>query len=302
MAPGYTSQPMMSGMPMTTNPNVMTTTVMPGTGTTGSSAMNGCWPSEWKDPSEWTVRDFNRLGEIMDEYLNRQRGRGHSFMPMKGMNNLGMMREEPWSSRFMGMPSEQRRYPSQEIEQLQAQMMRYVEESKQQMQAMSDFLYGSERERREEMYKDRQRKMIEEILKNMLGSNRLQSSPISNMRSGGNNPYGDMLGSNTQPFMPFGHQEPGMMTGHPMNMMGGMHPFQTPMGMDPSMTGPNDWTASGRGMPMRPPPRRRRGIGFSDDPNDEFDRRRPRKSRFGFDDDPDDIFHLGGDGMYVSLV
>lgn len=29
----------------------------------------------WKDPGSWTTRDFERLGDVMDEYMARRRGR-----------------------------------------------------------------------------------------------------------------------------------------------------------------------------------------------------------------------------------
>ncbi|QIX00847.1 hypothetical protein AMS68_006364 [Peltaster fructicola] len=254
------------------------------------------WPPEWKDPREWTTRDYDRLGEIMDEYLNRQRGRGMPNPCNQQMSPFGPPlspygplppMDSPWDS---NRRSGRSRPSHSDLEQLRAQMFAYAQEAKEHMQSTNDFLYGSEREQREERYRERQRKMIEEILKGLSGSGRMNDSAMMGAQNG-------------QPSYPGGGGMPpgaGFMPGNPMSNypMPGMQSMFAPGMESMNPYGGMDGVPQRSGFPRQ---KRSRGLAFGDDFGgqggfgDEFGGRRNRRYRRGFDDD-DDMLDMG-DGM-----
>lgn len=302
---GLGHAPAMGGLPMLGFGN-NTNGSIPGIGGMGLN-----WPPDWKDPREWTTRDYDRLGEIMDEYLSRQRGRGilgpsnqqmsPFAQPMSPFSHLPPM-DNPWDS---SSRRPHRSRPSHsDIDQLRAQMFTYAQEAKEHMQSVNDFLYGSEREQREERYKERQRKMIEEILKGMSGVSR-GNEPAT---MGSHPPHPALPGQGYPAMPPMMGMPPGMghmgagnpMAGNPMagmqsmfpgGGMDGMHPFA---GMD-SFAQRSSFPRQRRSM---------RGLGFGDGFDgqggfgDDFGGRRGRRTRRGFDDGDDDMMDMG-DGMYV---
>lgn len=297
--------------------NIMTTP----SGNRLSNSIPG-WPAEWKDPREWTTADYNRLGEVMDEYTSRMRGRNQSeplgmpmfdprMHPLLGSNPMmNTMRGRPmtmddgWADSNMLDKRQSRGSPSfTDFEMLREQMMRFAQDARDHIKATNDFLYGSEKEIREERYKDRQRRMIEEILKTINTSSTASQPTMSSFPPTYNPvpaPQG-FPGSGALPGMnPFGMM-PGSFPGMSAPGMGGMG--LGGMGMaGPEAMNYGDMRGGYSQRPQRPrrPPR---GLSFGvdmDDDNDGFGRRGGRRGRGGFGDDADDLFNLNGDGMYVS--
>lgn len=330
---------------------------LPSSGGITNGLLGNGWPAEWKDPREWTTRDYDRLGEVMDEYLNRQRGRGLPVMFGQGLqgmyqqlgqsiNPLGALAqgmfsqgssplspsmlpissttfaESPWDyrgresrSRDLGSRS---RYskprPSYyDLDELREQMARYAQEAKDHMQSVNDFLYGSERELREERYKDKQRKMIEEILKGFSGRNNDRSNDILQQANGLQSALPPlatgMQGMGAYPSMAGMGGMPGMQGMPPAATFMGANPMA---GMYPAAVDPMGAYAGMEAMPSRGSyPRQRRpprNLGFAEDLDsggapggfDEFGGRRGRRPRRGGFNDPDDDMMDMGDGMYVS--
>lgn len=316
---------MMGGLGMMDGPRVVGGPGMAGMGGIGGMGGMGMpmWPPEWKDPKEWKTSDFDRLGEILGEFLQRQRGRGMRRGGPWGDDTLDwdLNQMQDWDRPMMlgqddigrGRAERGRRGapPGSELDQLREQMMRYAEETKEHIKNLDDCVFGSEKEQREERYKEKQKKIFEEIIKNLNGGGYSSNIPGLGMPQGfghaGMHPMTGMAGMNPMTMggmNPVGPMGGGMMHGNPM-MMGRGGPtggrfddMGNPFGR---RRGPGRRRAQGRGL----------GFGFADEFDDDDDlggfgpglgRRRPRRRKVGFeDDDDDDPFGLGGgDGMYVA--
>ena len=258
---------------------------------------NGAWPGSWKSPQEWTTRDYDRLGDIMTEWLNRQRGRqmggfgGH--MPwMTGDNYRG-----PSFGRYgsYGTPWG----PDM------ARMMNRVEEMadsyKAHLRDLNDKLYGSEEDRREERWRERQFKLWREF-QNMTmnnGAAGMNGMPPMNV------PMPGMMGQNLgMPGMGVG---PGGMLGMGGGLGGmGMNGIMPGAGLGGMNGFGNDMYGGGLGSRRRGKPFRDRGrgrfgdLGLEDELDDDFGGGlRGRRGFFGGGRemrDDDGVFGGFGDG------
>lgn len=139
--------------------------------------MGGGWPSSWKDPGEWTTRDYERLGEIMSEYQNRMRGRQMSpwgAMPFVGMAGAALPAMMMGADSPFKMPREHHRTSRRsswehEIMQRIKRMEEIAKEYEERVTGMSNHLYGTDAERQEEMYKRRQNKLWQEFQQAQMG-------------------------------------------------------------------------------------------------------------------------------------
>ncbi|CAK4021761.1 Hypothetical predicted protein [Lecanosticta acicola] len=113
----------------------------------------------WKDAREWTVRDYERLGEIMNEWQMRERGRrsggggGGGGWGYEGDRRGGRLRRGDLE-RFQ--------------ESVEEKFRRMAEEYKGHLEERDAFLFGTEGERRREMYKDRMLKTLREVLPGLM--------------------------------------------------------------------------------------------------------------------------------------
>ncbi|KXS95315.1 hypothetical protein AC578_10472 [Pseudocercospora eumusae] len=184
-----------------------------------SSMMMGGLPSmPWKDPSLWTVRDFDRLGEVMGELYNRERGRG-------------MNRNAPGYGPYPPWPSEQpswddgggRRRRSNrpgwtEYNRLEEQFRHMYDEYMRHRTENDSVLYGSDVDRRKDQYRYNMLKTLQEMWPQM-----------SQMMMGqGQQMYG---GHQNHPMMP----SPPQMMPPPQNVYPPGPQMGTPhYGMDPA--------------------------------------------------------------------
>ncbi|KAK3616060.1 hypothetical protein LTR56_026209 [Elasticomyces elasticus] len=286
----------------------------------------------------WQTKDFDRFGDILSEYYNRERGRRGSrmssplmgqammmqpgMMGMQGGPGMGMMQPgyeygggggggmgmpmmgnySPWMNMedFQGRGGRQGRYPTmsdfeQMREQIDNKFRRLVEDYQRNIEEQNALLFGSEKERREEQFRARMMKMIQEMSPQlsqffqmggqMGGAGGMAGNPMMGMGMGAGGGLGGLGGAS------------GMGGMNPM--MGGQMGAPNPM-MSPQMGG-----MFGGGMDSMRGGRRggRKGLrglgggGSWDEDEDDFlggmGRNRRRKRRGGFGDDDEDMFGGG---------
>lgn len=281
----------------------------------------GGWQMPWKDVQYWTTRDYDRLGEIMTEYNNRLRGRqmgwwgggggGPAMSPpwmnmMPAMMMADEMRSGSRSPRGFG-----RRGGMSPYDNRWSKMFNTIERQHEELEQIKDQLYGSEKEEREQAFRQKQMPMFAEILQAMMGM-----SALNNMGAQ-NGMYPNMGG------MPMGGAMPQQFPG-----MGGMTPQQqqyaaamgqNPMGMPGMMPSQYNPLAGGMGDPRLGGGlgggigrrsglgrSRRRGLTLADELDDDDDmddilrssrsrRRRRGRGRWGADDLDDELGGLDGE-------
>lgn len=239
------------------------------------------FPGGWKSPREWTAVDYDRLGEILDEYNARRVGKG---MPsyIGGMGAGGMnpwmiqaMQQQTWPGNGggmnggggagggldggtgvegYGMPARRRNMNAYDLD-----SMRFGGIPPD-LDLMRNLMFGTPEEYSQKLYQEHLAKNYKEMLSNgMLGG----------MGGLGQIPGAGMFGGLQNPMAAFQGMQPGM------GMYGGM-PQQYAM---PAMEA------------MQPPQRGGRGRRYDpDDPDDmlRYNNRRPRRDPFE------------GDGEYVK--
>lgn len=204
----------------------------------GPMMMGGGWPGSWKSPQDWTTRDYDRLGDIMTEWLNRQRGRqtGGPWVP-----------STPWmmgDNYQMPFPSGRRQYDAPcgpDIASMMARVEALANEYRNHIGDLNDQLYGSLEERKEERWKQRQFKLWREF------QNMAMNGGIAGMNGGMAGMNGGLANMNGLPGINM--QMPGMMNQNAG--MAGMHGMMAPgMGMGVGMGAmmPQQFGAMG-GMP-----------------------------------------------------
>lgn len=285
----------------------------------------------WKNPGEWTVRDYERLGEVLNEWQVRERGRRRqpSAAGMMGGGG-GMYGQSPWDGGGGG-GRRRRTHPSWgEFERMQEsvedKMRRMAEEYQRHLSERDSLLFGSVDDHRREQYRNNMLKTLQEILPQL--SQMMAAQQMGG--GGGNMNMGMGMGmqngmQNGMPMPGFGAMggvpgAPGMgMQNGGMGMQGmGMNPMMNPMaaaamagGAGMGMNGPmmqgggmNDMGGGG-GFGRRGRGRRERP--FREDFEDEFGGfggagaggragrsfRRGRKANWGEEDD-DMLGGMGG--------
>ncbi|CZT14802.1 uncharacterized protein RCC_12128 [Ramularia collo-cygni] len=301
----------------------------------GEFFMNGGGGGLSKNPGEWTVRDYERLGEVLNEWQMRERGRRRGG----GGNNYG---PSPWDGSGGGDGSGRRRrtHPTRgEFDRMrdtvEDKFQRMAEEYQRHMAERDSLLFGSASDHKREQYRNNMLKTLQEILPQLSQMIAAQQMGGGGMNGGGMN-MGMGMGMGMQNGMQGGIPGLGAMggaAGSPgMGMQGGgmgmpginVNPMMNPMaaaaamaggpGMGPMNTpmmpggGMNEFGGGGvggfGGGGFGGPGRRGRGRrerAFRDDFDDDFGgggRRagRPfRRGRRGGWDDEDDDL-LGGIG------
>ncbi|KAK5114782.1 hypothetical protein LTR85_010095 [Meristemomyces frigidus] len=286
----------------------------------------GGLPGDWKDPGEWTVRDVDRLGGILSEYNRRAQGQPQMFggvgggaapwmgpvtqvMPWMaggpgggvGMPAVAMMMRMA-DNPFLKMPrdnhrSNRRSSWEDEIMQRIKRMEEIAKEYEERMTSMRNHLYGSDADRQEELYKQRQNKLWQEFqqaqMQSMMGMggvvNGLGGAGIGGMGMGMAMPQGNPMMAAPQGFAGGGGMCQGMQGFGGMGQMGGfggmngmggfgmgegaagmMDPRQAQMmGSMGGMGGLGNGGGMGFGMGRRGGRRARRNLGFSGD--DDYD-------------------------------
>ncbi|KAK5708280.1 hypothetical protein LTR97_000820 [Elasticomyces elasticus] len=292
----------------------------------------------------WQTKDFDRFGDILSEYYNRERGRrssrmssplmGQAMMMQPGMVGVqggpGMGMTQPGyeyggggGGGGMGMPmmgnyspwmnmedfqgrTRQGRYPTMtDFEHMRQQIdnkfRRMAEEYQQSLDERDELMFGSEKDRREEQFRARMMKMIQEMSPQlsqffqmggqMGGAGSMAGNPMTGMGMGagggmaGLGGAGGMGGMNPMMGGQMGAPNP-MMSPQMGGMMGGAGMFGG--GMDGMRGGRRGGRKGLRGLG---------GGGSWDEDEDDFlggmGRNRRRRRRGGFGDDEDDMFGGG---------
>lgn len=283
----------------------------------------------WKSPGEWTVRDYERLGEVLNEWQMRERGRRRnpSFgSPMMGGGG-NIYGPSPWEGGGGGGGRRRRTHPSWgEFERMQEtvedKFRRMAEEYQRHLAERDSLLFGSSSDHRKEQYRNNMLKTLQEILPQLSqmmaaqqfgGAGGMNAGMGMGMPNGmqGGMPMGGVAGP---PFM--GMQNGGMgMQGMNMNPMmnpmaaaasmgggAGMGPMHNPM---MAGGGVNDMGGGGGGGGFGRRARGRRERPFREDFDEDFGGfgvgragrpfRRGRRGGWGEDDD-DMLGGFGGDG------
>lgn len=191
------------------------------------NGMGGVWPA-WKDPSQWNIRDMERFTEFFSEWQNREMGRKGRVNGAAGPGGIygygggGVGRGE-----FERMQSE-----------MEERFKRMAEEYARGNEERDAFLFGSERERRKEMFQGQIWRMIQEMwpqLASMASSGGGMMGGAMGFPPGMGGPIGAGFGG------PWGGMANMGGGGSPMGWMGngnGMAgampnmPFQSPMDAD----------------------------------------------------------------------
>ena len=215
----------------------------------------------WKDPRDWTTRDYDRLGEIMSEYKSHKRGRQTAprnvpppwmspAMPPAMMMADGYTSDSPYVRHRRGQPPDR--------DAMVARLERIVEAHEDRMNNYEDTMYGTGHERREHQWRQRQYALWQEF------QQAAQSQGMGAGMAGMNGVWGTMnpnmgMGMGMQGMVPaqqFGGMggAPGMAGMNGMGMNGGMHG----PGMDPIYGGGDDMMGAA-GIGARP--RRMLGCG-----------------------------------------
>ncbi|KAK4502191.1 hypothetical protein PRZ48_005616 [Zasmidium cellare] len=254
----------------------------------------GGWPA-WKDPSQWNIRDMERFGEFFGEWQMREVGRRAKMHGLGGGGGYG----GPGVGRG-------------EFDRMQAEMeerfRRLGEEFSRGNEERDAFLFGSERERRKEMFQGNVLRMIQEMWP--------QLAQMAAAQGGGGMGMGvPGMGMGMQPPPPYGGFGGLPMGGGNMSMGGGggggMNWMgQMPNGMAPGMQMPqmpmHPNPMDPAGFPPRFPHRRRRNFAHADDFDEDINLVPPyqnipgqqpwqRRRRFGDEGD-----HFGGIGGAAS--
>lgn len=274
--------------------------MMSGGSTNGGAAGFPAMP--WKDPRSWTARDYDRLGEVLEEFYNRERGRRSGLPP--GYNNAGVGgggggNPGPYPTWPMPPPGpipppRAPPYPGwPEYNRLEDQFRHMYDEYMRHRNENDSILYGSDVERRKDQYRHNMFKTLQDMWPQLNGQINAQMM---------------MMGQQAQPQQMYGGMSP-MMGQMPQQggMMGG--------GMQPSMY-PGMGTA-GPGYGMNGPPMPPDGMHHM---SPRYPRRhpsyRPREAFEGYNNDFDHVPYIpqpgwdqngwhgprrgyGGDGEYV---
>lgn len=276
----------------------------------------------WKNPGEWTVRDYERLGEVLNEWQMRERGRRRN--PSAGipamMGGGNVYGSSPWDGGGGG-GRRRRTHPSWgEFERMQEtvedKFRRMAEEYQRHISERDSLLFGSASDHRREQYRNNMLKTLQEILpqlSQMMAAQQMAAGNGMNMGMGmpGGMGGGGMAGMGGVTAGPPGMGMHGVgMQGMNMNPMmnpmvgamgggGGMGQMNTPM-MPNDFGGGGGFGRRGRGRRERP---------FREDFEEEFGGfgggggragrplRRGRRGG-GWGDDDEDM--LGGEGEYVQ--
>lgn len=210
-------------------------------------AMGGALPANWKDPREWTTRDYDRLGEIMAEYSNRQRGRqmcgswgGGS--PFSGNSPFSMMGDDFGGSGSggggSGRGSRRHRGPSwSDFETLRENMQdtyrRMADTYKKKLEERDTWYMGSEADLRKERFENRMCEILQSGMAKRMGV-------MNQMGGAGMNPMAGMgmnaMGGGGGGLNPMGGGNMNLMGGVGMNPMGG-GAMMNAMGGMPQMGG-----------------------------------------------------------------
>ena len=290
----------------------------------GEFLRGGLWPMPWKDAREWTVRDYERLGDILNEYYKRERGRrtGPGISPYLGLRGdeedggyaipMMMTPGGPYDDpRSRGGPGRWH-YPARsEFQQMwdsiDEKFHRMAEDYQRHVAEQEAFLFGSEMDHRKDQYRNNMLKTLQELMPQLS-----QMMAAHNMGGAGmNGMMGNPMAGMNPGISPFGV---GMSTMPGMSPMGGLNHMHHPMaGMGPRnhsmMGGLNDY-GMGMGRPSRfavRGPRRGSRLPFGDsfDEDDGYGGSRGwrRRGRRRFDEDDEDDFLGGfGNGEYVFPV
>lgn len=293
----------------------------------------------WKNPGEWTVRDYERLGEVLNEWQARERGRRRN--PSTGnpamMGGGNMYGPSPWEGGGGGGGHGRRRraHPSWgEFERMQEtvedKFRRMAQEYQRHISERDSLLFGSASDHRREQYRNNMLKTLQEILP------QLSQMMAAQQMSGGGMNMGMGMGMGMQNGMPSGgipgtgagmgagpgppgmglHGGAGMQGMQGMNMN---HPMMNSNGggmgyMNPAMM-PNDFGGGGGGGGLGRRGRGRRERPFREDFDEDFGGfggsgggggggggragRTFRRGRRGGWGDDEEEDMLGGDGEYV---
>ncbi|GAB7360181.1 hypothetical protein MBLNU230_g7943t1 [Neophaeotheca triangularis] len=275
----------------------------------------------WKDPSLWTTRDYERLGEVMGEYFARERGKSGGYggggwpvyggalpvgMPMSGVGQ-GFDASAMWPlMALMGMgggggwdrgsrSGSRRGHRSSGYSELSEQIRRLEEVYRRDKEMSDAMLYGTEAERREKAWQQRLVKQLFDVWPQFMQMQQQQQQNGMGMGMGmpgiGTNPMGfgmsPMAAAALQAQAQAAMQQPQGGMGHPMGA-------NTPM-MD---VDPRGFGGGGGGPGRRRMRRNRRALPDYDDFEEApWGRNRGRRGRGGFGDDiddDDDLDMLGG--------
>ncbi|KAI5361835.1 hypothetical protein Slin15195_G054860 [Septoria linicola] len=143
----------------------------------GGGAAFGQMP--WKDPRSWTVRDYEKLGEVMEEWASREYGKTSSGGRSRG-GNTGY---PPWPGAQQGgggywdgdyggrhhgsggRRSSSRRYVGwDQFEDLKASFHRMAEQHQRHISEQDAFLFGSDADRRKEQYRQNMLNQLKEMM------------------------------------------------------------------------------------------------------------------------------------------
>lgn len=117
----------------------------------------------WKDPSLWTVRDFDRLGEVMGELYNRERGRGMARnAPGYGPYPPWPAEQQPWDDGG-GRRRRSNRPGWTEYNRLEEQFRHMYDEYMRHRNENDSVLYGSDVDRRKDQYRYNMLKTLQEM-------------------------------------------------------------------------------------------------------------------------------------------
>ncbi|EME45659.1 hypothetical protein DOTSEDRAFT_23658 [Dothistroma septosporum NZE10] len=297
-----------------------------GGGGMGQGAQMG-WP--FRDAREWTIRDYDRLGDVMKEFYDRERGRGRwapggndgggggtmgmpqmypgmapgmmSMSPqMMGMNmpmnGPGMMPQPPMmppptGESFAGSRSGARhQHQHPSMEEFQ-RLQQDLEDKFREYNRHMGVLFGTEQDRQKDQYRTTMLKTLQEIMPQLAQMMAQQQTPMG-MR-GGMNPA--MMGMNVPVGVP--PQRMAMPSQNPM-AYGAPNPAMT--GQVPEQTTPMQSPYAAQGynydpMPPRRPYRRKKWQDRYDDGDAFCADTEPRRTTTPWDSYP---YHGPGPGRF----
>lgn len=204
----------------------------------------------WKDPSLWTVRDFDRLGEVMGELYNRERGRGMNRSGPYPPWSMPPPEQQAWDDGGGGRRRRSNRPGWTEYNRLEEQFRHMYDEYMRHRNENDSVLYGSDVDRRKDQYRYNMLKTLQEMWPQM--SQMMQQQQM----------YG--AGQNHQmmpPPLPPQMMQPPPPSMYPPGPQFGMSPAAGQYGMhhngynmhSPSMMPGNGMMEPGMGRRRRPP-------------------------------------------------